>query len=32
MFIKKANLEFFDNEKKDVKDEFKNFFENKMLD
>jgi hypothetical protein len=32
MFIKKANLEFFDNKKNEVKAECTNFFKNKMLD
>ncbi len=32
MFIKKANLEFFDIEKQEVKAECIDFFRNKMLD
>ncbi len=32
MFIKKANLEFFDSEKKEVKADCTDFFKNEMLD
>jgi hypothetical protein len=32
MFIKKANLEFFDSKKKKVKAECTDFFKNEMLD